>query len=103
MTTYAAPMGHPTVERLAALFQACGTTRTEAAFGALPANRVPQRLTQADELAERERLNQRDRRPSVAPLASYRITEMGSERHKQFGICFEFADGTTQVFAPHTN
>lgn len=79
------------------------TARDEAAFRAFPAHLIPQRLTTAEQLVERERLNQRDRMPSMAPLASYTITESGSERHKQFGVVFTFADGTTQVFAPHTN
>ena len=91
---------HPGVTRF---FAATGTTLEEQAFAALPASRVPERLTTADELAQRELLNQRDRRPSMAPLRGYTIDAQGSERHKQFGVTFHFVDGTEQRFAPHTN
>lgn len=88
---------HPAVARFLAF---TGTTLEEQAFAALPAHRMPPRLTTAEQLVEAERLNQRDRRPALAPLQRYEITEQGSERHKQFGITFHFAGGTTQVFAP---
>ena len=61
---------HPGVTRF---FAATGTTLEEQAFAALPASRVPERLTTADELVQRELLNQRDRRPSMAPLRGYTI------------------------------
>ena len=91
---------HPAVARFLAF---TGTTLEEQAFAALPASNVPERLTTADELVQRELLNQRDRRPSMAPLTGYTIDESGSERHKQFGVNFHFADGIVQRFAPHTN
>ncbi len=75
----------------------------EHAFAALPAHRVPLRLTTAEQLAQAELLNQRDRRPALAPLASYAVTEEGTQRHRQFGVVFRFADGTERRFAPHTN
>jgi len=91
---------HPAVARFLAF---TGTTLEEQAFAALPASRVPPRLTTAEQLVEAERLNQRDRRPAQAPLLGYEFTEHGSGRHRQFGITFRFADGTVQRFAPHTN
>lgn len=89
---------HPAVARFLAF---TGTTLEEQAFAALPAHRMPPRLTTAEQLAEAERLNQRDRRPALAPLLRHEIVSDGSERHKRFGVTFHFADGTTQVFAPH--
>jgi len=90
---------HPGIARF---FAACGTTREETGFRAFDASRVPERLTTAEQLVERERLNLRDRRPP-SPLLGYVLEESGSSRHKQFGVVFTFADGTTQRFAPHTN
>lgn len=88
---------HPGVARFLAF---TGTTLEEQAFAALPASRVPQRLTTAEQLAESERLRMRDCRPA-SPLIRHELVESGSDRHKQFGVTFHFADGTTQVFAPH--
>jgi hypothetical protein len=90
---------HPAVT---SFFEATGSTLEETCLRAFPASHVPERLTTAEQLVEREALNQRDRRPA-SPLASYEITEQGSARHKQFGVNFYFADGTVQRFAPHTN
>lgn len=90
---------HPAVARFLAF---TGTTLEEQAFAALPASHVPERLTTAKQLAERERLRVRDCRPA-SPLIRHELVESGSDRHKQFGVNFRFADGTVQRFAPHTN
>ena len=90
-------------QRLDALFIACGTTRAEAGFHAFPAHLVPERLTTAEQLAQAERLNLRDRMPLQAPLISYELEQTGSERHRQYALHFHFTDGTEQYFPPHTN
>lgn len=77
--------------------------RQEAAFRAFPARLVPARFTTAEQLEQAERLNQRDRTPLQAPLASYAIEQTGSERHRQHAVRFHFTDGTEQYFPPHTN
>lgn len=90
-----------TQQMISRFFAATGTSREETGFRAFPASHVPQRLTTAEQLVERERLNQRDRTPSTPPLRGHVIIEEGSERHKRFGVIFRFADGTEQRFAPH--
>lgn len=90
-------------QRLDALFTACGTTREEAGFHAFPAHLVPERMTTAEQLAQAERLNLRDRQLAQAPLASYALEPTGSERHRQYAIRFRYTDGTEQYFPPHSN
>lgn len=90
---------HPGVARFLAF---TGTTLEEQAFAALPASRVPQRLTTAEQLAESERLRMRDCRHASA-LTRVEHTESGSRGHKQHAVTFHYADGTSQHFAPHTN
>lgn len=87
--------------RLGALFTRCGTTRSEAAFGAFPADRVPMRLTTDEQLLEADRRNARDRRPSQAPLARVEHTATGSDGHREHAVTFHFTDGTSQYFPPH--
>lgn len=86
---------------IGALFLRCGTTRSKAAFGAFPSDRVPLRLTTDEQLMEADRRNARDRRPSQAPLAGVEHTETGSAGHREHAVTFHYVDGTSQYFAPH--
>lgn len=84
-----------------AILVAQGTSRAESAFRAFPTHRVSQRLTTAEQLAEAERLNMRDRRPSQAPIARVEHIASGSPGHREHVVVFYFTDGTSQYFAPH--
>lgn len=80
-----------------------GSSLAEAVYQAFPPHLVPERLTTAEQLAEAERRNQRDRRPATAELLRVEHQKSGSHGHARHAVTFHFADGTSQHFAPHTN
>ena len=84
-------------------FAKTGSSLSESCYRAFPAHLVTPRMTTAEQHADFLRRDQRDRRPAQAPLLRYQIESSGSPGHQQHSLRCFFADGTEQLFAPHTN